>query len=255
MCVHLVQCTSVVGRCFAGAVLYFQTHLKQHKLMWKWKSLKREWVSLGIVVLPATKLQLGTDVWGRGAALWWLIVRVSFGRLGKITMWIKGTCLVQMKTLLMRPIIPIFGECQIFKKYIQCCIIFDYSSIHWSLLSLCEFLIMHVRWVIFTVNSNVVFLHRSVCTRFCFIVRSLYYSILLILSFNRHFFKSLVWFSPPPCNFLKRALSEQAVSFVFWSTFLMDVHSLLVASPVLKSLFKDKCVWGWLWLLGKATIS
>lgn len=46
-----------------------------------------------------------------GAAMWWLILRVSFGSLGKMTMWIKGTCLVQMKPLLMSTIIPIFGEC------------------------------------------------------------------------------------------------------------------------------------------------
>lgn len=34
--------------------------------MQKWKSLKSKWVSLGIIVLSATKLLLGTDVWGGG---------------------------------------------------------------------------------------------------------------------------------------------------------------------------------------------
>lgn len=83
-----------------SSVLYFQTQPKQRKLMWKWKSLKCEWVSLGIIFLSATELDRGTDVWGGGAALWRLIVRVSFGRLGKIAMWIKGTCLVRVKTLI-----------------------------------------------------------------------------------------------------------------------------------------------------------
>lgn len=40
-----------------GAVLYLQIQAKQHKLRRKWKSLKCEWVSLGIIVLSATKLQ------------------------------------------------------------------------------------------------------------------------------------------------------------------------------------------------------
>ena len=66
-----------------------------------------------------------------------------------------------MKPLLMSTIIPIFGECQIFFLNIYNAVLFLITAAfsgHFYL-CVCEFLIIHVRRVIFTVNSNVISFH------------------------------------------------------------------------------------------------
>lgn len=165
LCARWMECRSVVSQCFEqigkprcsavfpDTVQATQAHVKTEAF--------ETWTGFfGYHCLVCNPTSARHRCVGQGAALRWLIVRVSCGRPGKITMWIKGTCSVQMKTI-NEPHYPYFWRVLDFFKDIYNAVLFLITAAFTGhfYLCVCEFLIIHVRQVIFTVNSNVVFFH------------------------------------------------------------------------------------------------
>lgn len=119
-------------------------------------------------------------------------------------------------------------------------------------LCVCEFLIIHVRWVIFTVNSNMIFFHL-ICLYWILFHCSLSSSQCLAYFIFQQIFLQILSPAPPLpfVTFWKGLYLSRQFHLSFDLVF--DVYAFTFGSkPCTEILIQGQSMGAWLWLLGEA---